>query len=113
MVSNLNDVSEHELEHENRDEVFNSNNVSSNSDNSISILQSTNSVVSCSSNQKSLVSRCDLFCCNSSNPYHPTREDELSLTIVDKRSCQKKWFTDYPWLTFCKVSCGQINIMCT
>jgi hypothetical protein len=74
-------------------------------------LQSTDSVISCSSNQNPLISKCDLLCCNSSNPYHPTTENELGSTTIDKRSCQKKWFTDYPWLTFCKVSFGQINIM--
>ncbi|CAF1413550.1 unnamed protein product, partial [Didymodactylos carnosus] len=70
-LSNLNNVLENNLEHENQDEIF--------------------------------YSKCDLSCCNSSNPYHPVTEDELALTVVDKRSCQKKWFLDYPWLTFCKV----------
>ncbi|CAF4469972.1 unnamed protein product, partial [Rotaria magnacalcarata] len=35
--------------------------------------------------------------------YHPRKEDELVCTLINNRSCQKKWFTDYPWLTFCKT----------
>ncbi|CAF4130261.1 unnamed protein product, partial [Rotaria sordida] len=33
---------------------------------------------------------------HSSKAYHPLKEDELVLTTINKRSCQKKWFTDYP-----------------
>ncbi|CAF0953813.1 unnamed protein product [Adineta steineri] len=102
-LTNLNNVSENDLEHESQDEVFDTSNISSNTDNPIPLLQPANLVTSCSSDQKELISKCDLSCCNSSNPYHPVREDELALTVVDKRSCQKKWFSDYPWLTFCKV----------
>ncbi|CAF3901960.1 unnamed protein product, partial [Rotaria sp. Silwood1] len=39
----------------------------------------------------------------SSKAYHPLKEDELVSTTINKRSCQKKCFTDYPWLTFCKT----------
>ncbi|CAF4932941.1 unnamed protein product [Rotaria sp. Silwood1] len=40
---------------------------------------------------------------HSSKVYHPLKEDELVSTTINKRSCQKKCFTDYPWLTFCKT----------
>ncbi|CAF3885704.1 unnamed protein product, partial [Rotaria sp. Silwood1] len=49
------------------------------------------------------ISKCDLNCCGSFKAYHPLKEDELVLTTINKRSCQKKWFTDYTWLTFCKT----------
>ncbi|CAF1484841.1 unnamed protein product [Rotaria sordida] len=49
------------------------------------------------------ISKCDLNCCSSSKAYHPLKEDELVSATINKRSCQKKWFTDYPWLTFCKT----------
>ncbi|CAF2205024.1 unnamed protein product [Rotaria magnacalcarata] len=49
-------------------------------------------------------SKCDMHCCNSPKPYHPVTNDELALTTTDKRSCQKWWFMDHSWLTFCKVS---------
>ncbi len=48
-----------------------------------------NLVTSCSSDQKAVISKCNLSCCNSSNPYYSVRDDESALTIVDKRSCQK------------------------
>ena len=50
------------------------------------------------------VSKCDLNYCSSSKAYHPLKEDKLLSTTINKRSCQKKWSIDYPWLTFCKVS---------
>ncbi|CAF4872974.1 unnamed protein product, partial [Rotaria socialis] len=49
-------------------------------------------------------SKSDIHCCNSSKPYHPVTDDELALTTIDKRSCQKWWFMDHSWLTFCKIS---------
>ncbi|CAF4511716.1 unnamed protein product, partial [Rotaria magnacalcarata] len=47
-------------------------------------------------------SKCDMHCCNSSKPYHSVTDDELALTTIDKRSCQKWWFMDHSWLIFCK-----------
>ncbi|CAF1331459.1 unnamed protein product [Rotaria sordida] len=42
------------------------------------------------------ISKCHLNYCSSSKAYHPLKEDELVSTTINKRSCQKKWFTDYP-----------------
>ncbi|CAF1323337.1 unnamed protein product [Rotaria sordida] len=76
--------------------------------NNLSALSTTsakNNSVSVSSITNSLgqtimdISKYDLNCCSSSKAYHPLKEDELISTTINKRSCQKKWFTDYPWLT--------------
>ncbi|CAF3952268.1 unnamed protein product [Rotaria magnacalcarata] len=45
-----------------------------------------------------------MHCCNSSKPYHPVIDDELALTTIDERSCQKWCFMDHSWLKFCKAS---------
>ena len=51
----------------NQNEIFDSSNVSLNTDNATLLLQSTNLVASCSLNQKmALISKCDLSYCNSS-----------------------------------------------
>jgi len=39
----------------------------------------------------SLVTKCDLYCCNSSTPYHPIRESELVLPTIHKRIGGGAW----------------------
>ncbi len=67
--------------------------------------QTTNlSVYKRSTQIEIVLSKFNMFCCNSSKAYHPVTDDEIALTTIDKRSCQKRWFMDHSWLTFCKVS---------
>ncbi|CAF3317882.1 unnamed protein product [Rotaria sp. Silwood2] len=104
-LSNTNNLLKNNDESENRPEIFDNPDKSPNENNQTSLTQTTNlSTSNLSTQSVILMSKCDLYCCNSSTPYHPVRDDELVLTTIDKRSCQKQWFLDYTWLTFCKVS---------
>jgi hypothetical protein len=113
--SNINDLLENYDEFENESEFFGYFDKSPNTnkqisppqttDNQTSPQQTTNLSVSNRSTQIEIVSsKCEMYCCNSSKPYHSVTDDELALTTIDKRSCQKGWFMDHSWLTFCKVS---------
>lgn len=52
------------------------------------------------------LSECGLVCCKSPTVYVPTSTFEFQSTLEkNKRTCQAAWFTNYSWLTFCKVSC--------
>ncbi|CAF4930369.1 unnamed protein product [Rotaria socialis] len=102
--SNINDLPEIYDESENESEFFGNFDKSPNTNKQISPQQRTNLSLSNRSTQIEIVSsKSDIHCCNSSKPYHPATDDELALTTIDKRSCQKWWFTDHSWLTFCKV----------
>ncbi|CAF5227433.1 unnamed protein product, partial [Rotaria magnacalcarata] len=97
--SNINDLPENYDE----SEFFGNFDKSPNTDNQTSPQQTTNLSLSNRSTQIEIVlSKCDMHCCNSSKLYHPVTDDELALTTTDKRSCQKWWFMDHSWLTFCK-----------
>ncbi|CAF4927412.1 unnamed protein product, partial [Rotaria magnacalcarata] len=97
--SNINDLPENYDESENESEFFGNFDKSPNTNK-----QTTNLSLSNRSTQIKIVSfKCDMHCCNSSKPYHPVTDDELALTTIDKRSCQKWWFMDHSWLTFCKL----------
>ncbi|CAF1410883.1 unnamed protein product [Rotaria sordida] len=103
-LSNANNLLENNDESENRPEIFDNSDKSPNENNQTTSTQTTNlSTSNLSTQSVILMSKCDLYCCNSSTPYHPVRNDELVLTTIDKRSCQKQWFRDHTWLTFCKV----------
>ncbi|CAM4837563.1 unnamed protein product [Rotaria magnacalcarata] len=103
--SNINDLPENYDESENESEFFGNFDKSPNTDKQTSPQKITNLSLSNRSTQIKIVSsKCDMHCCNSSKPYHPLTDDELALTTIGKRSCQKWWFMDHSWLTFCKVS---------
>ncbi|CAF1678863.1 unnamed protein product [Rotaria magnacalcarata] len=103
--SNINDLPENYDESENESEFFGNFDKSPNTDNQTSPQQTTNLSLSNRSTQIEIVlSKCDMHCYNSSKLYHPVTNDELALTTIDKRSCQKWWFMDHSWLTFCKIS---------
>jgi hypothetical protein len=108
--SNINDLPENYDESESESEFFgnfdkspntnkqisppqttdNQTSLQQTTDNQTSPQQTTNLSVFNRSTQIELVSsRCDMYCCNSSKPYHPVIDDELALTTIDKRSCQK------------------------
>ncbi|CAF2193037.1 unnamed protein product, partial [Rotaria magnacalcarata] len=90
-------------ESENESEFFGNFDKSPNTNKQTSPQQTTNVSLSNRSTQIEIVSsKCDMHCCNSSKPYHYVTDDELALTTIDKRSCQKWWFMDHSWLTFCK-----------
>ncbi|CAF4634337.1 unnamed protein product, partial [Rotaria magnacalcarata] len=101
--SNINDLPENYDESENESEFFGNFDKSPNTDKQTSPQKITNLSLSNRSTQIKIVSsKCDMHCCNSSKPYHPLTDDELALTTIGKRSCQKWWFMDHSWLTFCK-----------
>ncbi|CAM4851056.1 unnamed protein product, partial [Rotaria magnacalcarata] len=101
--SNINDLPENYDESENESEFFGNFDKSPNTNKQTSPQQTTNVSLSNRSTQIEIVSsKCDMHCCNSSKPYHYVTDDELALTTIDKRSCQKWWFMDHSWLTFCK-----------
>ncbi|CAF2041862.1 unnamed protein product, partial [Rotaria magnacalcarata] len=103
--SNINDLPENYDESENESEFFGNFDKSPNTDKQTSPQKITNLSLSNRSTQIKIVSsKCDMHCCNSSKPYHPLTDDELALATIGKRSCQKWWFMDHSWLTFCKVS---------
>ncbi|CAM4983524.1 unnamed protein product [Rotaria socialis] len=102
--SNINDLPENYDE----SEFFGNFDKSPNTNKQISPQQTTNLSLSNRSTQIEIVSsKADMHCCNSSKPYHPVTDDELALTTIGKRSCQKWWFMDHSWLTFLlkKVFC--------
>ncbi|CAF3843595.1 unnamed protein product [Rotaria sp. Silwood1] len=80
----------------------------STTDNSVLLLVSTTNssvLLSPTTRKKNLLSLSTTSAkkIHSSKASHPLKEDELVSTTINKRSCQKKCFTDYPWLTFCKI----------
>ncbi|CAF1300105.1 unnamed protein product [Rotaria sp. Silwood1] len=77
----------------------------STTDNSVLLLVSTTNssvLLSPTTRKKNLLSLSTTSAkkIHSSKASHPLKEDELVSTTINKRSCQKKCFTDYPWLTF-------------
>ncbi|CAF3499711.1 unnamed protein product [Rotaria sp. Silwood1] len=90
-LSKLDNLSNNCHESENRCRPFDDSDQLQNKVTTTSSLQSTTSSISYSSSQKmSHSTKCEPHCCNSSTAYHPITEDELILTTIDKRSCQKK-----------------------